>query len=132
MPEVPCAGPNASLQLRGSLAPATVIAAAATAFERIWIGGAGKVQVDLVSATFSATATTKINLYGVLGDARINGDGGQRTSAPLASATIVSVTTALSAVTFPYQFVDVEIAPGASSAVTIAGRIFVGTAGPST
>lgn len=129
--EVSFAGPNANIVVPGNLASGTVVAAAATAAQRVYVGNAGKVEVALISATFSATATTKINLYGILGPARMDGNEGTRTSAPLASATIVSTTTQLSAVVYPFQFVEVEIAPGASSAVTIVGRIVMGTAGPS-
>jgi hypothetical protein len=132
MAEAVHAGPNASIQLGGVLAAGTVIAASTSPFVRAYIGNAGKVQVECTSALFSTTATHKFNLYGVIGDARINGDGGIRTSAPLASATIVSTFTTLSAVTWPYQFVDVEVAVGASSTVTIAGRVLLGTAGKST
>jgi hypothetical protein len=131
MAEAVIAGLNANLTLQGDLKPGTVVAASGTPFVRAWTGGAGKVEVSLVSATFSATATHKINLYGVNGPARIDGNGGTRTSAPLASATILSVTTTLSAVTWPYQFVDVEVAPSASSTVTIAGKVMLATAGPS-
>ena len=132
MPEAAFAGPNAAIVLQGALASGVVVAASTTAFDRVYVGGAGKVEVTFVSATFSSTATTKLNLYGVLPPALFSGEQGSRTSAMLASATLVSGTTQISAVTFPFQFVDVEIAPGASSGVTIVGRILLATAGPST
>lgn len=131
MAEVPVAGPNAHIQILGNLKPGTVVAAAATAAQRVWIGNAGKVELTMLTATFSSTATTKINLYGIHGTPRITGDGGTRTSAPLVSATIAATETKLSAVTFPFQFVELEIAPGASSSVTV-GVISFGTGGPST
>jgi len=132
MPQAIDAHPNSNVIVCGALLTGTVIPASTSPFVRAYIGNAGKVQAELTSANFSTTATHKFNLYGVLGDARMNGDGGFRTSAPLASATIVSTFTTLSAVTWPYQFVDIEIAVGASSTVTIAGKVLLGTAGPST
>lgn len=132
MAEVPCAGPNSSIVLLGTVKPGTVVAAAGTAAQRVWIGNAGKVELCLTAATFSATATTKINLYGIYPPHRISGDEGTRTSAPLASATIAATETKLSAVAFPFQMVEVELAPGASSSVTVAGKIVFGTSGPST
>ena len=132
MPEAAYAGPNANIVLVGALKSGTSIAAAATAFERIYTAGVGKVEVTFVSATFSSTATAKINLYGIMGPARMDGNEGTRTSAPLASATLVSTTTQLSAVTWPFQFVEVEIAPGASTSATVTGSIVLATAGPST
>jgi hypothetical protein len=130
--EVAFAGLNASIVLGGVIAPGTVVAAGTSPFQRVYIGDAGKVEVNLTSANFSATVTHKINLYGVFPPHRMSGDLGLRTSAPLASATIVSTFTTLSAVTYQFQMVDVEIAATASSPVTIAGAVIVGTGGPST
>src|ERR1041385_17961 len=132
MAEVPICGANGSIIVRGPFVSGAVLTAASV-MQRVYIGNAGKVQVTLTSALFSATTTNKINLYGVPGDARISGDGGYRVSGILASATIVSTETTISAVTFPYQFVDIEIAPAATSTtVTIAGLVLCGTGGPST
>lgn len=131
MAEVPVCGTNGEIVVRGSLATGTVVAASGSAIQRVYIGGAGKTEINLTSANFSATATHKINLYGVFGG-RISGDEGFRTSAPVASATIVSTVTTLSAVTYPYTHVDIEVAPGASSSVTVAGLVLCSTGGPST
>ena len=132
MAEVPICGSNGSIIVRGALAPGSVLATASV-MQRVYIGNAGKIEVVLTSANFSATTTNKIQLWGVRGDARISGDGGYRMSAPLTSATIVSTETVVSAVTFPYQFIDIEIAPASTSTtVTIAGAVLCGTAGPST
>lgn len=132
MAEVVYAGPNSSIVLGGALLTGTVVAASGSAVVRAYIGDAGKVEVNLTSANFSTTATHKINLYGIWPPARMDGDLGQRTSAPLASATIVSTFTTLSAVTYQFQMVEVEIAPSASSTVTVAGRVLLAAAGPST
>lgn len=130
--EVAFAGPNASIVLTGALAPGTVIPVSTTPFQRVYIGDAGKVEVNLTSANFSATVTHKIKLYGVFPPHRMSGDQGLRTSAALASATIVSTFTTLSAVTYQFQMVDIAIAVTASSPVTIAGSVIIGTSGPST
>lgn len=132
MAEVAYAGPNATIVLNGALLSGTVVAASGTAIVRAYTGNAGKVEVHLTSANFSATATHKINLYGIFPPVRMSGDLGQRTSAPIASATIVSTFTTISAVTYQFPMVEVEVAPSSSSTVTIAGRVLLATAGPST
>lgn len=131
MPEAGYAGPNAAIQLVAALKSGTVVTATTTAFERLYIAGVGKVEAVAVVSAISATATTKINLYGIHPPARMDGNEGTRTSAPLASATLTNnVETKLSATPLGFQFVELEIAPGASSNVTL-GPIRLYTGGPS-
>lgn len=132
MPEATFAGPNAAIQLVGALKTGTAVLAAATPFERIYTAGVGKVEAIARVSAISATATCTINLYGIHPPARMDGNEGTRTSAPLASATLANnVETKISAVPVGFQFVDLEVAPGASSGLTL-GPIRLYTAGPST
>ena len=130
MPEAAIAGPNAAILLRGALESGTVVTAAATVFDRVWIGGATNVEVVAFVSAISATATSKINLYLLAPPARLSGEEGARQSAIAASATLTNnVETRISAAPKGVQFVEVEIAPGASTSVTL-GKImlYTGTA----
>ena len=125
MPAATYAGPNAAILLGGDLSSGLTVVSATTPFNRVYIGGASKIEAVALVSAISATATCKINLYGILPPARMNGDEGTKTSAPLASASLTNnIETRLSATLTGFQFVDVEIAPGASTNLTLGKIMF--------